>query len=145
MQQTDFAKDLARFLRRDAGLCQCGCGLPAPIAIETKRPLGHIKGQPLRFIWGHSHTKHGMSYTPEYTAFRDAQRRCKPGGHKDYAGRGIKFLFTSFEQFYAALGPRPEGKSLDREDNDGHYEPGNVRWATKQEQQSNQRRQKKAA
>jgi hypothetical protein len=151
-------------------LCECGCGKPAPIATRTHRRWDHIKGQPKRFIKGH-HTrgannpnfggyftrKHGMAGTPEHYAYCAAKFRCtnpKSKGWPDYGGRGIKFLFTSFEQFLAALGPRPEGKlpngkalySLDRfPNNDGNYEPGNVRWATWSEQQSNQRRQKRAA
>jgi len=80
---------------------------------------------------------------PERLAFLDAQRRCtnpKVKAWKYYGGRGIEFRFTSFDQFFAELGPRPEGMSLDRKDNDGHYEPGNVRWATPSEQNSNKRR-----
>lgn len=57
----------------------------------------------------------------------------------DYGGRGIEFRFTSFEEFYICLGPRPPGYTLDRIDNDGHYEKGNVRWATRQEQNLNKR------
>jgi hypothetical protein len=34
-------------------LCQCGCGLPAPIASRTNRRAGHVEGQPVRFILGH--------------------------------------------------------------------------------------------
>lgn len=68
---------------------------------------------------------------PEYHAYRNAKQRCNnPKSPKwaDYGGRGIKFLFTSFEQFMSELGPRPKGKVLDRENNDGNYEAGNVRW-----------------
>lgn len=47
----------------------------------------------------------------------------------------------SFEQFYEHLGPRPTPKhSVDRKNNDGNYELGNVRWATKSEQMKNKRK-----
>jgi len=41
-----------------SGLCQCGCDQPAPIAKETSRPQGRIKGQPVRFISGHNGRRH---------------------------------------------------------------------------------------
>jgi hypothetical protein len=81
--------------------------------------------------------------TPEYQAYYHALNRCnnpKDENYPDYGGRGIKFLFTSFEQFFAELGSKPShGHSLDRIRNDGHYEPGNVHWATGKEQRANQR------
>jgi len=81
---------------------------------------------------------------PEYRAYYNAMTRCehKPGcpDFENYAGRGIKFLFTSFEQFYGLLGPRPYGTTLDRINNDGNYEPGNCRWATRHQQLYNRRR-----
>ena len=57
-------------------------------------------------------------------------------------GRGIKFLFKNFDEFYAELGPRPsEDHTLDRfPDNDGNYEVGNVRWALPAEQLRNRRK-----
>jgi hypothetical protein len=79
----------------------------------------------------------------EYQAYHSAKNRCnnpRNPGYKYYGGRGIRFLFTSFEQFFAELGPRPPGLSLDRIDNDGNYEPGNARWAARSEQRRNQRR-----
>ena len=91
---------------------------------------------------------HRMSYSPECHTFYCAKDRCnnpRNKGFKNYGGRGIRFLFKSFEQFYTELGPRPTGLTLDRIDNDGNYEPGNVRWATRQQQQLNQRRQKAKA
>lgn len=86
--------------------------------------------------------KHNMSRTAENIAFRSAKARCTNPDHdsyKHYGGRGIKFLFKSFEEFYKELGPRPVGMSLDRRNNDGNYEPGNIRWATKATQTYNRR------
>lgn len=61
-------------------------------------------------------------------------------GH--YGGRGITIdeTFKSFEGFYAYMGPKPSpSHSIDRINNNGNYEPGNVRWATKKEQGRNTR------
>jgi hypothetical protein len=88
-------------------------------------------------------TKHGRRQTLEYVAYQSAKKRCsnpKTAKWKYYGGRGIKFLFENFEQFYAELGDKPAGYTLDRINNDGHYEPGNVRWATWSVQQGNKRR-----
>lgn len=75
-----------------------------------------------------------------------ARRRCTNKNDMNYAnygGRGVKFLFPSAadaaDWALNNLGPRPKGKSIDRIDNDGHYEPGNLRWATPQEQNRNKR------
>ena len=77
--------------------------------------------------------------------YRWAKSRCtnkNVAQYKDYGGRGIKFLFKSFEEFLEELGPRPAGYSLDRINNDGNYEPGNLRWITTTIQNINQRVQK---
>jgi hypothetical protein len=88
----------------------------------------------------HANYKHGLSGTPEYTAWKGAQRRCAED--PDYVSKGIEFRLPSFPEFMAHIGPKPEPKrlySIDRIDNDGHYELGNVRWATRAQQANNQR------
>lgn len=124
-------------------LCLCDCG-----------SLHIVRGTGIRYGADHLScgclhsaikTTHGMYGTPEYAAYSSAKWRCtNPQNHawKDYGGRGIQFLFDNFEHFLAEVGPRPKGRTLDRIDNDGHYAPGNVRWATRSQQQMNQRRQK---
>lgn len=81
--------------------------------------------------------------TPEQRAYNSARTRCNNpnnAGYSYYGGRGIEFRFKDFDEFISELGERPsDGHSLDRIDNDGHYEKGNVRWATKSEQMNNRR------
>lgn len=96
---------------------------------------------------------HGLSGTPTFKIWKAMIERCcyrKGRSYKNYGGRGITVCDrwrSSFANFYADMGPRPEGKmkngralySIDRIFNDGNYEPGNVRWATPTEQNRNQR------
>lgn len=74
--------------------------------------------------------------------YRRAKTRCTNPNisqWNDYGGRGIKFNFLNFDEFIQELGPRPSGYTLERIDNDGNYEVGNVKWATRQEQGENKR------
>jgi hypothetical protein len=65
----------------------------------------------------------------------------------DWGGRGITVCdrwLHSFEHFYEDMGPKPKGLTLERENNDGNYEPGNCKWATRLEQNRNRRPYRKA-
>jgi hypothetical protein len=94
----------------------------------------------------HRHKKERRAYIkgrPELRAFIDAKYRCTTPEYrqyKDYGGRGIKFLLGSWLDIIASIGHRPSKEyTLDRIDNDGHYEIGNLRWATRKEQIQNRR------
>ena len=101
-------------------------------------------------------TTHGQSpasgFTPEYRAYYAMRNRVlNPNQERfeDYGGRGIKICSRwidgedgkcGFECFYHDLGPKPSAAhSLERKDNDGDYEPLNVKWATAKEQNRNSR------
>jgi hypothetical protein len=127
-------------------LCSCDCGnltvVPSPdLATNHTQSCGCLESH-TRSIFGKiNHTTHGHSHTSEYMSYIDAKRRCTDptvDSYPRYGGRGIKFLFISFEQWFTELGYRPVGKTIDRIHNDGNYEPGNVRWATPKEQRHNQ-------
>ena len=72
------------------------------------------------------------------------KRRClnpNYSQYKDYGGRGIIICerWLVFENFLADMGERPRGATLERVRNEAGYEPGNCRWATRQEQNRNSR------
>lgn len=97
----------------------------------------------------HGNERHGASRrgrrTPEYSVWAGMRRRCETPSVKsypDYGGRGIRVCerWNDFATFLHDMGPRPSrDHSIDRINNDGNYEPDNCRWATRCEQNRNQR------
>jgi hypothetical protein len=90
-------------------------------------------------------TKHGLYKTREYSSWNAMMQRCynpKQDNYPNYGGRGIEVCerWHDVTNFYADMGERPEETSLDRIDNNGNYEPGNVRWSTDIDQHNNTNR-----
>lgn len=121
-------------------MCICSCGTSKEVRSDSLlnssiRSCGCLNREII--------TKHGLRYTAEYQAYLGAKARCTNSRHKqwkDYGGRGIKFKFLSVEEFWAELGKKPyPSYVLDRIENDGNYERGNVRWATCKVSMNNRR------
>ena len=92
----------------------------------------------------HGHARHKTS-TPTYSTWKSMKRRCidpKYSSFQFYGARGISLCerWMDFENFLADMGERPEGTTLDRIDNKGHYDPNNCRWADRVTQARNTKR-----
>ncbi len=133
--------------------CACVCGGHATVRVHNlksgiTRSCGCLQREHASRI-AKSQSTHGLTDHPNYSRWSNIRSRCdkpKDDHYKYYGGRGIRMC----EEWYdvvvfityldSELGPCPTGWSLDRIDNNGNYEPGNVRWADSVTQRHNQRR-----
>lgn len=89
---------------------------------------------------------HRLAYHPQFHAWQQMRERCRnprDPAYRNYGGRGITVCdrWQNFTNFLTDMGARPSPiHSLDRIDNNGNYEPGNCRWATRSQQNRNTRR-----
>lgn len=131
-------------------MCQCDCGV-----VKVVRRLDYTSGAVqscgcLRKELSSARSiKHGLSAHPLYQVWQMMIQRCYNENTKQYRWYGDVGVTVcdrwrySFENFLADMGERPVGESLDRIDVYGNYEPGNVRWATREVQLANKRELKR--
>lgn len=129
--------------------CTCECGTRSSVHLSslrsgTSKSCGCKTGKMI----SDSKVRHGGSkrsgYTPEYNSWRMMKERCLNVNHQyyyNYGGRGISICpeWMDFSVFLKDMGGRPKGKSLDRIESDGNYEPSNCKWSTRSEQNRGRR------
>lgn len=134
-------------------LCDCGCMFTrtaAKFKSTGRAACRHCAEIRRAEKAAESVRTHGRSRTKDYRAwwsmkYRCLNKKCKDYG--DYGGRGIQVYepwIHSFANFLSYIGPCPDDGikySVDRENVNGNYEPGNVRWATDEQQARNKRMQ----
>lgn len=130
-------------------LCQCDCGTVKDRDYPSLRygrsmSCGCIRMENIRLRTAESSAMR-RAHRREWETWCRITGRCKNpnvAGWHNYGGRGIQVCArwaASFEDFFADMGPRPDGCSIDRIDVDGNYEPTNCRWATGKQQSNNKR------
>ncbi len=137
--------------KRSYFTCRCECGTVKQIREDTlkfktrscgclTREVAAAKAKLTKELGGH--VTHGQSSSSTYTSWRSMKERCLNPKNRTYQAYGAKGItihpdWLSYEAFYADMGDRPEGTTIDRIDNTKGYGPGNCRWADKSEQMTN--------
>ena len=126
------------------GLYEC------PLCLSRKeyahRAIKRTKHDICRQCYCTTKHKHGLSRSSIYSRYMNMIQRCTNENSRawdNYGGRGIRNMFSSFEEYFEHVSSLEDylvdGFTLDRIDNDGNYEIGNLKWSTKREQSINRR------
>jgi hypothetical protein len=133
-------------------VCVCDCGsvkgvAPSDLFSGRVKSCGcekRLRAQKMgKSNFRHGHTL-GQVRSPTYLSWQNMMQRCydpRTNGFHNYGGRGVIVCpdWHLFDNFLRDMGLRPEGRTLDRIDVYGNYEPINCKWSTHKEQMQNQR------
>lgn len=126
--------------------CQCTCGVRREVdGNHLQSSQSTSCGCLQRELVVSRQTKHGESRALLYGIWKSMKNRCSNPRNKvysHYGGRGITVCArwsVSFQHFKDDLGEPPAGATIERKNNDGNYEPGNVVWAPMSVQANNKR------
>lgn len=125
-------------------LCRCDCGQTSTLPAARLR-YGRVTSCGCNKYSGLGQYRHGGTHSILYRIWCSMRQRCNDPGcnaYKYYGARGIKVCtrWSDFANFLTDVGERPHPDlSIDRIDNDGNYEPDNVKWSTRKEQVRNRR------
>lgn len=133
--------------QRTHWVCRCDCGVQRTVAQgNLKSGASKSCGCLQRELNSTRSATHGLSNTRTYRIWKGIIKRCEnpsASGYYKYGGRGIRVCDrwrTDYLHFLHDMGECPEGRSIDRVDCNGNYEPSNCRWATPKTQANNTRR-----